>query len=256
MKKARRLWTRQELILAINLYCKTPFGKLHRGNPDVIELSKLIGRTPNAVAYKLVNFASLDPSLKERGIKGAKNVSKLDIKIWGEFYQNWEDLPFESEHLRAKFLNTSIENLNDFDAKDLPSEGLERERVVKARVNQSFFRRAVLSAYNYSCCITGINKPQLLIAGHIKPWALDRKNRVNPRNGIAINALHDKAFENGLISISPDYKVLVSSQLKAKPTKEIEMFFLEYENKTINLPKRFLPNLEFLKFHNNEKFQP
>jgi putative restriction endonuclease len=126
---------------------------------------------------------------------------------------------------------------------------------VKTRVNQNFFRQAVLSAYNFSCCITGLNNPQLLIAGHIKPWAIDKSNRVNPRNGIAINPLHDKAFESGLISISPDYKILISSQLKFKPSKQVELFFLKYENQTIKLPKRFLPDPKFLNFHNNEKFQ-
>ena len=255
MKKGQRLWTREELILAINLYCKTPFGKLHNRNPAVIELSKVIGRIPSSIAYKLVNFASLDPSLKARGIKGAQNVSKLDRLIWNEFYQNWDELPFESEKLMAKYLETSIEQLNSLEEKDLPKKGLERERVVKTRVNQNFFRQMVLSTYNFSCCITGLNKPQLLIAGHIKPWALDKDNRVNPRNGLAINALHDKAFETGLISISPEYKILVSSQLKVKPSKEVKTFFLKYENKLINLPKRFLPDPKFLKYHNDEKFQ-
>lgn len=85
MKKGQRLWTREELIITLNLYYKTPFGRLHKGNPDVINLSKLIGRTPSSVAYKLVNLASLDPSLKKRGIKGASNASKLDKVIWMNF---------------------------------------------------------------------------------------------------------------------------------------------------------------------------
>ena len=75
MKEGQKLWTREELILAINLYCKLPFGKLHSRNPEIINLAKLIGRTANSVAYKLVNFASLDPSLKARGIKGAANAT-------------------------------------------------------------------------------------------------------------------------------------------------------------------------------------
>ena len=68
MKEGQKLWTRDELILAINLYCKLPFGRLHRLNPQVINLANLIDRTPGSVAYKLVNFASLDPALKARGI--------------------------------------------------------------------------------------------------------------------------------------------------------------------------------------------
>lgn len=97
--KDSKLWNREELMLAINLYCKTPFGRLHKGNPDVVKLAHLLGRTPSALAWKLVNFASLDPSLQARGIKGARNSSKLDKEIWNEFYNNWENLAFESEML-------------------------------------------------------------------------------------------------------------------------------------------------------------
>lgn len=256
MKKGQRLWTRNELILAINLYCKTPFGQLHRGNPDIVELASLIGRTPNSIAFKLVNFASLDPSLQKRGIVGAKNVSKLDRLIWDEFYQNWEELPYESEKLKAEYLGVPLESVFHAINEKSTFEGVEKERVTKTRVNQNFFRQAVLSAYDFSCCITGMRRLELLIAGHIRPWALDHANRVNPQNGLALNALHDRAFESGLISISPDYKVLISSKLKVEASKEIESFFLKYENESINLPKRFLPNPEFLEYHNNERFLP
>src|SRR6056297_3090636 len=147
MKKGQRLWTREELILAINLYCKLPFGRLHRLNPEVIHLSELINRTPSSVAYKLVNFASLDPSLKARGIKGASNASKLDKIIWEEFYKNWEDLPYESEKLLAKIENKPIENISKIDLKNLPI-GKSREKMVKVRVNQLFFRSSILASYN------------------------------------------------------------------------------------------------------------
>ncbi|WP_067034598.1 HNH endonuclease [Allomuricauda sp. CP2A] len=255
MKKGQKLWTRDELILAINLYCKLPFGRLHRTNPQVIHLAELIGRTPSSIAYKLVNFASLDPSLQARGIKGASNSSNLDKAIWDEFYDNWEELPFESEKLLSKFENKSIEELNNIDIKSLP-KGKERERVVKVRVNQSFFRSSILASYNSTCCITGINQSQLLVAGHIKPWSQDEQNRLNPRNGIAINALHDKAFENGLITITPDYKIKISDVLlKSKKTDSLEKYFFQYENKDIVLPSKFLPDIEFLKYHNENRFQ-
>lgn len=67
---ARNLWSRDEMILALNLYLKMPFGKMHKTNPEVIRVAKLIGRTPDAVAYRLVNYASCDSMLKQRGISG------------------------------------------------------------------------------------------------------------------------------------------------------------------------------------------
>lgn len=255
MKQGQRLWTREELILAINLYCKLPFGRLHQLNPEIQNLAKLIDRTPGSVAYKLVNFASLDPSLQARGIKGAVNASKLDVEIWNEFFNHWDILPYESEKLLAQFEQTTVEKLNHISEEDLPKEGKERDRIVKVRVNQSFFRRTVLAAYNYTCCITGINQPELLISGHIRPWGIDEKNRLNPRNGLALNALHDKAFEAGFITITPEYKVRVSSEILNNTTPHSEEFFGRYDNKALILPSRFLPDIEFLTYHNQERFK-
>ena len=256
MKEGQKLWTRDELILAVNLYCKLPFGRLHRQNPDVINLAKIIERTPSSVAYKLVNFASLDPSLKARGIKGASNASKLDAEIWDEFFNNWDILPYESEKLLANLENTTLEKLNNIPEISLPKEGKTREQLVKVRVNQSFFRSSILASYNNTCCITGIQQPDFLIAGHIKPWSLDKKNRLNPQNGIAINALHDKAFESGLLTITTDYKIKISPILfKQKKSKSIEDYFLKYDNQDMILPSRFLPDIEFLKYHNENRFK-
>jgi len=257
MKEGQRLWTREELMLAINLYCKLPFGRLHSRNPEIIHLANLIGRTPSSIAYKLVNFASLDPSLKARGIKGASNASNLDKNIWNEFFNNWDTLSYESELILSKFENKSIEALYEISELDVFEEGKTREQLVKTRVNQSFFRSTILASYNFTCCITGIQQPEFLVAGHIVPWSLDKKNRLNPRNGILINALHDKAFENGLITIDTNYKIRISSILKTQKTvASIEDYFIKYEGKEIGLPSRFLPDTEFLKYHNEVRFKP
>ncbi len=256
MKKGEKLWTREELILTINLYSKLTFGRLHQRNPDVIHLAKLIGRTSGAVAYKLVNFASIDPVQKARGIKGASNASKLDEVIWHEYFHHTDEVPYESEKLLAKLEHTTVEKLFDIPENELPKEGKMRERIVKVRVNQALFRSFILASYDNTCCITGIKQPEFLIAGHIKPWSIDEKNRLNYQNGIAINALHDKAFENGLLTITPDFKIKISSILK-KQSKDtvIQEYFLRYDNKPMIMPYRSLPNVEFLKYHNHERFK-
>jgi putative restriction endonuclease len=256
MKTTQTLWTREELILAINLYCKLPFGKIHGRNPEIIKLASLINRTPGAVSYKLVNFASLDPSLIARGIKGAQNTSKLDKIIWEEFFNNWDELAYQSELLRAKIELKDIEEIHQTEESFVLRDGKEREQLVKTRVNQNFFRSALLASYNNTCCITRINRPELLIASHIIPWSFDTKNRLNPRNGLLLNGLHDRAFENGLITISTDYRVLISSELKkVKDATYLYDYFLKYENVEICLPHRFQPDKEFLKYHNNERFR-
>ena len=146
MKEGQKLWTREELILAINLYCKLPFGRLHSRNPDVIHLAKLLDRTSNSIAYKLVNFASLDPSLRARGIKGASNASNLDKQIWEEFFNNWDILPYESELLRSKFEHKPLTAINKIPESELPKEGKMREQMIKIRINQSFFRSSIVAS--------------------------------------------------------------------------------------------------------------
>jgi putative restriction endonuclease len=248
--KKKNLWSREELMLAINLYCKTSSGRLHKNNPDIIKLAGLIDRTPSAVAWKLVNFASLDPSLKARGIKGAQNVSKLDKEIWKEFYDNWEKLAFESEMLLYK------KELNKTEANNFEQKvGRDVEQTVKKRVNQSFFRSMLLASYNNKCCITGITTSELLIASHIVPWSIDKKNRLNPRNGVLINALHDKAFEYGYITFTTDYKIFVCNELLNAKGNFYNEYFKKIHNQELILPSRFLPDIEFLKYHNQEKFR-
>ena len=95
----RRDWTREELIVAFNLYCKIPFGRIHIRNPQIIELAKAIGRTPSAVSWKLANFARLDPALQRRNIAGASHGGHAEVEIWDEFGNDWEGLAFESEQL-------------------------------------------------------------------------------------------------------------------------------------------------------------
>lgn len=247
----RNLWTREELILAFNLYCKIPFSKSVQTNPKVIELANVIGRTPSAVAMKLGNFGRLDPELKKRNISGLTSGSKRDIEIWDEFHNDWERLVYESELLFANKKGITIEKEIELNENDIPL-GLDKKRLIKTRVNQYFFRRAVLSSYENKCCITGISIPTLLNASHIVPWSKDEKNRLSPRNGLCLNSIHDKAFDNKLITITPDYKIKISSTFnKFSDKKIIQDLFFNYENKTIFIPLKFTPKKEFLEYHNS-----
>lgn len=258
MKQGQSLWSRDELILAINLYCKMPFGKMHKTNAAIIELALLIGRTPSSVALKLGNFASFDPTLKARGIKGAANASKLDKAIWDEFYNNWDDTLLQSEEMLAQKQHSTIEKINNIELDQLPKDGKEKERLIKTRVNQSLFRKIVLATYNNQCCITGLAQPELLIASHIVPWSQNESIRLSPMNGLCLNALHDKAFDLGLIAIRPeDYTIILSDTLKQKKmiNSAMETNFVAYENKKIMLPDKFLPEPEYLDYHYQHIFR-
>lgn len=252
---ARKNWNREELIIAYNLYCKTPFGKIDDNNLEIINLAKIIGRTPSAVALKLSNFASLDPELKKRDIVGMRHGSKSDKEIWDEFNGNWDELAFESENSLARFKGEPIEKSAKIDLESLPRDGKEREAIIRARVNQSFFRSAILATYENKCCITGISIPELLVASHIIPWSIDEKNRLNPHNGLCLNLLHDKAFDRGLITITEDYEIKLSSALlDYKKNEAVQKFFLPYSDQIILKPKKFLPDKSFLKYHYENVF--
>ena len=206
------------------------------------------------MVMKLGNFGSFDPELKKRGVKGLTNSSKLDKEIWDEFNDNWEELAFESEILVAKFLGKGPETLETPDIKELPA-GKERESLVKTRVNQNFFRSTVLASYHNKCCITGINLPELLVASHIIPWSKSEKDRMDPRNGLCLNALHDKAFDKGLITITPEFTILLSKHfLEDKPNDFSGKLFHDINGKKIIMPDRFVPLREFLDYHNMEVF--
>lgn len=248
-------WTREETIVAFNVYCKIPFKNSSKTNPTIIKYANIIGRSPSALNMKVGNFGRLDPELKKQGIVGLGNGSKLDEIVWNEFQGNWDKLAFESELLIAKFQNKKIEETIDTENYEFPV-GMERETLIKQRVNQSFFRSTILSSYNLKCCITGLSIPDFLVASHIVPWKIDEINRLNPRNGLCLNSIHDKAFDRGFITVTPDYKVKISKYFDGfKKDIAVPEFFLKYENQSIILPDKFLPSKEFLDWHYTNLFK-
>lgn len=244
-------WTHEEHIIAFNLYCQLPFGRLHHANPKVIELAALLGRTPSSVAMKLCNFASLDPSLQSRGIRGLTSVSKGVQQVWEEFGREPERLAFESECLLAGRLGRPVEQVAGIDVRDLPPLGIEREATVRVRVNQSFFRRRIISAFAFRCCVTGLAVPDLLVASHIVPWASDAANRLNPRNGLCLNALHDRAFDRGLMWIDEGFVIRFSSSLSAGKIgdKEALTWLTKFDRQPLHLPDKFTPDPDLLRWH-------
>lgn len=242
-------WTRDEHILAFNLYCKIPFGTMHMGNPRVVELARLIGRSIGSVSYKLSNFARLDPSLKARGIRGNEHGAKGEEKVWVEFAHQPEALAYESELLLAQRLGKPLEEVAEIEVKDLPVGGIEREAIVRVRVNQSFFRRRIISAFEFRCCVTGLAVHELLVASHIVPWAQDAANRLNPRNGLCLNALHDRAFDRGLMWVDDGFVVRFSKRVRpeAKTPDTTLAWLASFDGQPLRLPKQFSPDPELLR---------
>ncbi len=252
-------WTRAQLKLAFNLYCQTSFGKLHSRNPQIIQLAELIGRTPSALAMKLVNFASLDPSITGTGRKGLSGASALDREIWQEFHADWERLTIECEQLRHYLfhehgLKAEVPNETLRDVVLTDFTGQTRQALVQQRVKQNFFRHAVLAGYRGRCCISGVSDSRLLVASHIVPWSVDKANRLNPSNGLCLSSLHDKAFDSYLFTLSDDWRVVLSPSLKKTKDAFLREVFWATEGKKIELPERFIPDLTFVEKHRAKTF--
>jgi putative restriction endonuclease len=247
-------WTREQTIVALRTYFSVPFNKANNSNLEIISRSKTIGRSVNSLKMKIGNFGSLDPELAKRGIVGLSGASNLDKEIWNEFSNDREKLAYESTALIAEFTNKKIEEVIELLEEDIP-EGKEKIRLVKTRVNQCFFRDSILGIYDNKCCITGLGISKLLVASHIVPWAKDVKNRLNPENGLCLNSFHDKAFDQGFLTITSDYKVKLSkSILDFQKEEVVKKFFKEFEGIKIIMPERYFPNKNFLEYHNTEIF--
>ena len=242
-----RLWTRAELLRVLKLYCEIPFGKMHSRNENVIDLAEQLGRTPSSIALKLVNFASLDKVHQSRGIAGMSNSSKLDKEIWNAVHADWNlliDVPPDSSASQVDYVEPVWTGATSASA------------IIKIRKGQQFFRSCVLSKYKFICAITGIKCPELLRASHIIPWRVREDTRVEPRNGICLNTLHDAAFDRGLVTFDNKLKLVLSKRLKGQmPVLVFDQMFKAYEGQPLTKPERFIPSEEYFDFHRRKIFQ-
>lgn len=248
-----RNWTREETMLAFELYCTIPAGKDTINNEQIVALAKAIDRTPGSVKLRLQNFKACDPLYTQDGRTGLTNVSKLDREVCAEFLQNWNELVLETNSIKVRLGLSSLaeSDLPDSEQVNEMPRGYDAPRFRKERVGQTFFRNALMSAYNGRCCFTGIAIPELLRASHIKPWSETNANeKTNPMNGLLLNALHDAAFDKGFMTITADYNIRVSRQLLMSNAVS-RKYFEPLHGKKMILPNRFLPDRQFIEYHNS-----
>jgi len=179
--------------------------------------------------------------------------NRHESRLW-DLYNEPEVQPTElSKQMDAEKVD-SIESLvGDRELDFSTKEGKEVLRETKARVNQGFFRKMLLDTYETRCCVSGLNIPEVLRASHIVAWSDDKKNRLNPANGLCLSATYDAAFDRHLISFDEDYRMIFSSNLKEYASNEaFKTQFLAFEGQPISKPKRFCPDQEFLQKHRDK----
>ncbi|AQT67251.1 hypothetical protein STSP2_00394 [Anaerohalosphaera lusitana] len=247
-------WSREEVLVALRVYCALPFGRLHSGNPEIVRIAEAMGRSPGSVAMKACNLAGLDPAQKAGGLG---NCSSLDKQVWDEFKSDSEKVANEAEEVYGRLVLG--EELSGRDEKIGEWNGGETEvvREVKARRAQGFFRRAVMVSYDGRCAVSGVGLAELLVASHIVPWSEDEERRADPSNGILLNSFYDRSFDAGFITFDEDWRLVAARELKGREKQPgfIVENVVRREGERLRLPGRFVPDAEAMGWHRENVFR-
>lgn len=208
--------------------------KMRAGQKNIFDYGK-----PNQKSYPLKSFCSAALKSLKNYVQYEQDVQEADRIVTRE-----KDPQKISTKLIAHF--------------DITKEGEDVISETNRRKGQDYFRHMILANYNGRYALTGINIRELLLASHIIPWAdkSHKKDRLNPCNGICLSALYDRAFDKGLITISPDdYTVRLSSALHEYETQDYyDQYFGSVSGRKIALPTEYYPNRDFLAYHRDKVF--
>lgn len=258
----RRNWSPEETMMAFALYCILPPSECDDTGSDVQRLASALGRSANSVSLKIWNIAAHDVNRQARGRIGMTHGSKLDALVWdwyaaeGDvFLSRCIDL-LSNALVRAKQIPgvNAIDGYSYLDTATRVLLGDERTGTVLQRVNQSYFRHTLLKNYRGVCCITGIRLLPLLLASHIKPWkASTPVEKTAASNGLLLNAFHDRAFDQGLIALDDDYRIVVAHG-NVEHSEVNDRWLYDFEGKRIDLPVVNPPSHAFLDYHHRHVF--
>jgi putative restriction endonuclease len=227
--------------------------RIYGRDNGVENLSELISRTDGYKSKNTKKKLTIDPEIGCILLKDPEFYEDNNFRT-----DEQEGISFPNQVVKLKYFNqreeittkekiTTIKVNKSFELID--SGKVKRKQLTqKERKGQAGFRRDILKIYNNSCSITGITQKEVLEAAHIQGYVNEESNNV--QNGICLRVDIHKLFDNGLITIDSEYKILVSSMLKST----------EYENlngKKINLPqnKIYYPSPTALENHNKLVFR-
>lgn len=246
-----KTWTKEDIMVIFNLYCKLPFKENTINNSLIEEYARMLNRSSNSIIMKISDLGKLDPELKRYSNVAEIYGQKLDRDVWNDFNKNPMQFVYNSEKLIARAYGCSVSELEDLD-NNLP-KGCHPKDPVRRKMGFIFFRKVVLSSYNNTCCISGVRNPLLVEACHITEWDDDENKIVNPRNGLCLNYLMHKAYDRKLVSVSPDYKINISEKMITSAMREDFRTYLKSINgRHIFLPDRFSPSRDLLAMHYEE----
>lgn len=247
---ANRLWTRDEFILALDLYFRTPFGQIHKNNPDIIKLAEFIGRTPSSVGMRLSNYANCDPKLKAAGIKGLDGGKEKCQPYWDEFANSRGKLMSAAIEARTHIVESHSNGGNQFYTHVSEWDNLVNEMYDYA------FQDIVSKNYQSHCAISGMKASQFLVGCHIIPSSENEKEAMKASNGIFLNILYARAFVEGLIGFDTNYKIHFSPELQSHKLENGYHLFKRYEGESLKLGDVVVkPDVNFLEWHMDTVFK-
>lgn len=126
--------------------------------------------------------------------------------------------------------------------------------LTRARLGQGAFRVLVTDAYDRRCAVSGERTLPVLEAAHIRPYADNGPHRIS--NGLLLRADLHKLFDEGYVTVTEDYRVLVSPRIREEYEngREYYRFDKQLLARTPDDPAN-KPSHDFLRWHNTERFQ-
>lgn len=160
-----------------------------------------------------------------REIKNQRNFKKLDEGLFGLLEYDESLLVLDEDKLT------------------------EQSAITKIRNGQNKFRKKLLKVIK-KCPITKISDTRLLLASHIKPWAMSNNvERLDINNGFILSPLYDKLFDSGLITFSFQSEIVISNALTKNNIARIGIY---NKQKITDLPIK--GREEYLKYHHSKVF--
>ena len=235
-----------------NMRASEAWRKYGRDN-GVENLSQLISRTDKYKAKHTKKNLIPDPIIGCILLKDPEFYDNDNLKT-----DKSEGIDFPKQVVKIKYFRKREKKVQNEKEREIEvkkafelvdsSKSKRKQLIQKERKGQAAFRRDILKIYNNSCAITEIKQKEVLEAAHIQGYVNEESNNV--QNGICLRVDIHKLFDNGLISINNDYRVVVSSMLKSTEYERID-------GKKIKLPnnKMHYPSANALENHNKQVFR-
>ncbi|MBI4645189.1 MAG: HNH endonuclease [Bacteroidia bacterium] len=173
----------------------------------------------------------------------AENLEKASISGFSPYDKGNEEIAiafrpdFFVEYIRnLESLHTFGESPQDFAILEevtgneiIPNEEMIRQvsiprqmtvQTISKKQRDNSFRARVLRAYNYRCAFSGIQL-KLVDTAHIVPVNYDTSTD-ETCNGIALSAIHHKAYDKGLITFNEKYQIIFN-KIEASKLQELNL---------------------------------